>query len=142
MIYLEMLIQLDVALRLRGGSPDANNDSKHNEIPYLSNMRFMWSGLPSIDFQDLVMNPLNNGLGSMNIKGGTLLQTANNNDPGGVLGNPPRAAAPAPIIEESIQRNFRRRGNHLNHFTHHRAPQRSLMLDPSTKSSNLANNRL
>ena len=63
MIYLEMPIQLDVALRLRGGSPDANNDSKHNEIPYLSNMRFMWSGLPSIDFQDLVMNPLNNGLG-------------------------------------------------------------------------------
>ena len=43
-------------LRLRGGMTDReklqfiSNDSKFNEIPYLTNIRFLWNGLPTIDF--------------------------------------------------------------------------------------------
>ena len=36
----------------------------------------------------------NNGLGSMTIKGGTLLSTVRRTDPGGIFGTPPRAVAP------------------------------------------------
>ena len=94
-------------LRLRGAGDNANVDSKFNEIPYLSKMNFMWNGLPCLDFGEKVLNMLNNGLGSMNIKNGTLLATIRRTDPGGVLGNPPRAAAPPDIVEESNQRNLK-----------------------------------
>ena len=63
-------------LRLRGGGDDnPSSDSKYNEIPYLSNSKFLWDGLPCIDFDEKVMYPLNNGLASMSVKGATLLQT-------------------------------------------------------------------
>ena len=94
-------------LRLRGAGDNANVDSKFNEIPYLSKMNFMWNGLPCLDFGEKVLNLLNNGLGSMNIKSGTLLATIRRTDPGGVLGNPPRAAAPPDVVEESNQRNLK-----------------------------------
>ena len=68
-------------------------------------MNFKWNGFPCIDFDESILNILNNGLGSMNIKGGTLFMTVRREDPGGILGNPPRATAPADIVDESDQRN-------------------------------------
>ena len=97
------LTQQRPALRLRG-SGDPNNDSKYNEIPYLSNIRFEWDGLPCLDFNEKIMYPLNNGLGSMNIKGATLLQAVQETDPGGRLGIPPRAAAPPDVLVDNQQR--------------------------------------
>ena len=69
-----------LSLRLRG-SGDPNNDSKFNDIPYLTNMRFEWDGLPCLDFGENILNPLSNGLGSMNVKGATLLETVQERDP-------------------------------------------------------------
>ena len=44
-------------LRLKGGAGgDPNNDSKFNEIPYLSKMNFMWNGLPCLDFDEKILN--------------------------------------------------------------------------------------
>ena len=95
-------------IRLRGGTgSEPNTDSKFNEIPYLSKMNFMWNGLPCLDFDEKVLNILNNGLGSINIKSGTLLATVRRTDPGGILGNPPRAAAPPDVVAESDQRNLK-----------------------------------
>ena len=71
--------QKTLSLRLRG-SGDPNNDSKFNDIPYLTNMRFEWDGLPCLDFGEKILNPLNNGLGSMNVKGATLLETVQERD--------------------------------------------------------------
>ena len=92
-------------IRLRGGGQDPNNDSKYNEIPYLTSHRFIWDGLPKIDFVEHILNPLENGLGSMAIKGGTLLETVKRTDPGGLLGTPSRALAPVAVVEESKARN-------------------------------------
>ena len=75
-------------LRVRGGAGDPSSDKRFNEIPYLTNIRFEWDGLPSIDFQERVLNQLDNGLGSILQSGATLLQTVNERDPGGRLGNP------------------------------------------------------
>jgi hypothetical protein len=91
-------------LRLRG-SGDPNNDSKFNEIPYLTKIRFEWDGLPCIDFQERILNQLDNGLGSMLHSGATLLMTVNRTDPGGVFGNPMRAVAPQDKIDDSDLRN-------------------------------------
>ena len=96
------------AVRIRGGAgSEPNTDSKFNEIPYLTKMNFMWNGLPCLDFDERVLNVLNNGLGSINIKSGTLLATVRRTDPGGLLGNPPRAVAPPDVIDESNQRNLK-----------------------------------
>ena len=96
--------QLRSAIRMRGGTPDPNNDSKHNTIPYLTNIKFIYNGLPCIDFQERVMDPLNNGLGSMNVKGATLLQTALEQDPGGLRGNPSNLFANPQTMDEHNQR--------------------------------------
>ena len=45
-------------MRMRGGGPKdntadtyyVNQDSKFNDIPMLTAMRFLWNGLPQIDF--------------------------------------------------------------------------------------------
>ena len=95
------------ALRIRGAGDDPNNDKNHHDIPYLTNMRFRWDGLPCIDFRERVLNTLENGLGSMLTNGGTLLQTVRRQDPGGVLGNPPRAAAPQDVVNGSDARNVK-----------------------------------
>ena len=65
-------------LRNRGGTPGGqamytNQDTKFNDIPYLTNMRFMWNGIPCVDFQIKVVFPLNNGLGSITVGDDTLL---------------------------------------------------------------------
>ena len=80
-------------LRVRGGVGEPNVDRRANEVPYLTNIKFMWNGLPCIDFQELVMNPLDNGLGSITVNGATLLETVRMTDPGGVLGMEPEALA-------------------------------------------------
>ena len=75
-------------LRLRGKGDDVNNDSKHHDITYLTNIKFRWDGLPCIDFRERVLHILENGLGTTLTGGGTLLQTVLETDPGGRLGNP------------------------------------------------------
>ena len=81
----------------------------------------MWNGLPCIDFQEKIVYPLNNGLGSVYVKGSgnvgaTLLQTVRQRDPGGVLGNPPRAAAAAGIVDDSNARDNKAFHSILNYI--------------------------
>lgn len=94
------------SIRIRGGtSENPNADEKSNEIPYLRDSKFFWNGLPCIDFIEIVMFPLENGLASMSVKGYSLLDAVNQTDAGGILGNPARAIAPAGITAESVHRN-------------------------------------
>ena len=106
-------------LRLRGAGEDVNNDTKFNEIPYLTNIRFKWNGLPCIDFREKVLFILENGLGTMLINGGTLLQAVQQSDPGGVMGNPPRAAASQKIIDESDSRKAKAFHCMMNYISPH-----------------------
>ena len=39
------------SLRLRGGGDF--NDKEHNKISYLSSIKFLWTGLPLIDFDQI-----------------------------------------------------------------------------------------
>ena len=88
----QQTFQSHSSLRLRGGmSPRneyVNNDSKFNEIPYLTNMKFLWNGRPCIDFNLKVMFQIDNGLGSITVGSDTLLKTAQLTDEGGALGKP------------------------------------------------------
>ena len=94
-------------LRLRGKGDDVNNDSKHHDIPYLTNIKFRWDGLPCIDFRERVLHILENGLGTTLAGGGTLLQTVLETDPGGRLGNPARAVATIDEVKHSMARNVK-----------------------------------
>ena len=95
----QQTFQSHSSLRLRGGmSPRneyVNNDSKFNEIPYLTNIKFLWNGRPCIDFNLKVMFQIDNGLGSITVGSDTLLKTAQLTDEGGALGNPSAAACAA-----------------------------------------------
>ena len=95
------------SLRLRGKGDDVNNDSKHHDIPYLTNIKFRWDGLPCIDFRERVLHILENGLGTILTGGGTLLQTVLETDPGGRLGNPARAIATPDEVKGSVARNVK-----------------------------------
>ena len=106
-------------LRNRGGMPGgqamyANQDTKFNEIPYLTNMRFMWNGLPCIDFQIKVVFPLNNGLGSMTVGDDTLLDCGQFKDSGGILGTPSTAVARV-MANDYIYKNHLLRKKKLFH---------------------------
>ena len=82
-------------IRIRGGAPHyehVNNEKHFNEIPYLTNIKFLWNGRPCIDFNLKVMFQIDNGLGSVTVGNNTLLSTAKLTDEGGVLGNPSAAA--------------------------------------------------
>ena len=80
--------------RLRGGGDRDPNIKKDSfDIPYLSKSNFFWSGLPMLDFQEIIMSPLHNGLASTSAGSDTLLRTAQRTDRGGILGNPNRAAS-------------------------------------------------
>ena len=68
-------------IRIRGGGGDGMDD-RWNVIPSLSNTKFMWNGLPCIDFPEIVMYPLNAGLGSMMEAGDSLLKCAQRRDHG------------------------------------------------------------
>ena len=69
------------SLRLRGGMMNPNVDPKYNEIPALSVRKFIYDGLPKVDFNELVLYPLNAGLGSISMNGATLLATVRRSDP-------------------------------------------------------------
>ena len=102
----EEVMALSGSIRICGGTTEnPNTDEKTNEIPYLRDSRFFWSGLPCIDFMELIMFPLENGLASMSVKGYSLLDAVNRTDAGGVLGNPARVVAPPDIVAESEHRN-------------------------------------
>ena len=126
-----------LSLRLRG-SGDPNNDSKFNDIPYLTNMRFEWDGLPCLDFGEKILNPLNNGLGSMNVKGATLLETVQERDPGGRLGNPPRAAAPPDVLDENRQRIVKAFSCILNYMNIHSEMYKMFMRDFGNPPNSIA----
>ena len=88
------------AIRLRGGmNPNLKKDLF--DVPSLTKSRFMWNGLRSITFVEQIAYPLKNGLGRVTYKDASLLSTAEHRDPGGIVGNPPRAVASARIIQES-----------------------------------------
>ena len=101
------ILRVPGVIRLRGGvgGTDPNTDEKFNDIPYLTSSKFKWNGLPCFDFIEKVKNILDNGLGSINIKDGTLLMTVRMIDPGGINGNPMRIVATPQQIEESNMRN-------------------------------------
>lgn len=105
LMHVEINFQQCSALRIRGGMDNPSADEKSSEIPYLTNQKFSWDGLPCIDFIEKIMLPLENGLATMTVKGYSLLDACNQTDAGGVLGVPPRAAAPPDVIAESIHRN-------------------------------------
>ena len=96
----------NLSIRLRGGGDDnPNTDSKFGDIPYLTNAKFYWDGQPKVDFNERVMYILDNGLASMSIKGGTLLDAVKHQtDPGGLFGVPPRAVAPPSILADNRSR--------------------------------------
>ena len=93
-----------------------NLDKNWNDIPSLTVKKFMYDGVPKIDFQELVLFPLNAGLGSISMNGCTLLATVRRTDAGGVFGVPPRAAAPANVVAESDARNERAAACILNYI--------------------------
>jgi hypothetical protein len=106
-------------LRNRGGTPGGqamytNQDTKFNDIPYLTNMRFMWNGIPCVDFHIKVVFPLNNGLGSITVGDDTLLDCGQFKDSGGVLGTPSTAVARV-MANDSIYRNHLLRKKKLFH---------------------------
>ena len=90
-LHMPILFKPVVVIRLRGAGNNPNHDRNYNDIPYLTKRNFQWNCLPTIDFNERVLNLLNNGLGSVSIKSGTLLATVRETDPGGRLGNPMRA---------------------------------------------------
>ena len=92
------------AIRLRGGmNPNLKKDLF--DVPSLTKSRFMWNGLRSITFVEQIAYPLKNGLGQVTYKDASLLSAAEHRDPGGIMGNPPRAVANARILQESKRRN-------------------------------------
>ena len=101
------LLQANIihSMRLRGGT-NPNLRKEHYDIPSLTKQRFMWNGLRDIDFVEKIMFPLRNGLGQTSFKDASLLDCAERTDPGGILGNPPRAAAPQNVIDISIRRSI------------------------------------
>lgn len=95
------------ALRLRGaGGDDFSRDNKYNEIPYLTNTRFMWNGLPSIDHLENVVYPLQNGLGTVIQGGSSLLDTVLRKDVGGTLGPPATTADQTKDHKDRIAKTF------------------------------------
>ena len=104
------------AIRIRGGT-NPNVDKKWSDIPSLTLVKFQWDGIPKVDFQELVLFPLNAGLGSISMNGNTLLAAVRRRDAGGVFGNPPRAAASNEVVEQSDQRIERAAACILNYIS-------------------------
>ena len=107
------------SLRLRGGMNTGSNPNIRKDlfdIPSLTKARFVYDGLRDINFIENTLYPLRNGLAQVNWKDATLLSCVERTDPGGVLGNPPRAAAPRNIVLISIVRNRMAAGCILNYI--------------------------
>ena len=127
-------------LRIRGGG---DTDDKYNVVPSLTDMRFMWDGLPCIDFRERIMYPLENGLGAVYVKGsnqtgGTLLQTVRRIDAGGVLGNPARLVAPQAVIDDSNARNVKAFHTILNYISRSSETYMMLVREYAIESSGIA----
>ena len=124
-IQLVIIYPANGCIRARGGMPQGmnedayyvNQDSKFNDIPILTAMRFLWNGIPQIDFMTKVVYPLNNGLGSMLVGNSNLLQCAQFTDEGGPLGNPNHAVALAleAAGDDTVIKNHRLRKIKLFH---------------------------
>ena len=117
MVVCYVHFPMTTTIRVRGGG-DADT-SKYHELPALKQRNFLWDGLPCIDFQERVMYPFKNALGGVWVKGqassATLLDTIEQTDPGGVRGNPPRAAAPGDVVDDSNARNKKAFHSTLNY---------------------------
>ena len=125
-----------MSMRLRGGADE--QDKNYNDIPYLTKRNFIWDGIPCLDFREKIMYPLDNGLGSIWQKGGTLLQTVKYVDPGGVRGNPPRAAATPQQVEDSDARNVKAFHCLLNYIAETSEFFKMIMREYSVNSSGIA----
>jgi hypothetical protein len=100
----------NTTLRIRGAGPNDSDTNEAHKIPYLSSKNFVMDGLPHIDAQQTIIQPLNMGLGTVLQKGWSLLETAQQIDAGGVLHIPNRAAmliANPDTVKESKSRNQR-----------------------------------
>lgn len=112
-------INISSSLRLRGGMNTGTNPNIRKDlfdIPSLTKARFTYDGLRDVDFIEKILYPLRNGLAQVTWKDATMLATVERTDPGGVLGNPPRAAAPPGIVQISIIRNRMAAGCILNYI--------------------------
>ena len=116
-MHVQYLFFVANPIRMRGGMDNPNVDEKSSDIPYLTNQKFMWNGLPCIDFQEKVMYPIENGLATMTVKGYSLLSACQQTDAGGVFGTPTRAAASADVVAESIHRNQKAYACMMNYIT-------------------------
>ena len=54
-LYVDVMCIIPI-LNLKGGG---NEDKNRHDIPYLTNMKFAWNGLPMIDFIEKILYPLN-----------------------------------------------------------------------------------
>jgi hypothetical protein len=110
---------INSSLRLRGGMNTGTNPNIRKDlfdIPSLTKARFTYDGLRDVDFIERTLYTLRNGLAQVTWKDATMLATVERSDPGGVLGNPPRAAAPQNVIDISIIRNRMAAGCILNYI--------------------------
>ena len=101
-------------VRIRGGMEQEPTDNKSTTVPKLSSSNFMWNGQPSATLMETIIYPLYMGLGSIQDRGSSLLETIKRIDKGGVLATPSRAVCMASgnralldNVEESKSRNRR-----------------------------------
>ena len=72
-------------VRIRGGMEQEPTDNKSTTVPKLSSSNFMWNGQPSATLMETIIYPLYMGLGSIQDRGSSLLETIKRIDKGGVL---------------------------------------------------------
>ena len=82
-------------LRIRGGMEHEPIDKSAVTVPRLTAANFMWNGSPSVTLMEDIVYPLYLGLGSIQDRGSSLLETVKQIDKGGVRANPSRAVCMA-----------------------------------------------
>ena len=115
-LTMQQLHSMFPSFRLRGGMDNPNTDEKSFDIPYLKDKGFFWDGMPCIDFMEVIVFPLENGLSTMSVKGYSLLDACNESDGGGNFGVPARAVAHPDVVAESIHRNKKAFGCIMNYI--------------------------
>ena len=83
MIYfmaINMMIKPDnislKCMRLRGKGPNDPDNKEASHVPYLSDSKFVYDGIPSVDNIIQIIQVLNMGLGTIMQNGWSLLDTA------------------------------------------------------------------
>ena len=97
-------------MRLRGKGPNDSDNKEASHVPYLSDSKFVYDGIPSVDNVIQIIQVLNMGLGTIMQNGWSLLDTAKKIDAGGELHVPNRAAlriTNPKVVEESLSRDRR-----------------------------------